>query len=185
MKIGKYLTQEEYTAQIAPSVVKWFASPDRTLRMNLLQNLEHFVDHLSNSLVNDQIFPNVANGFIDPSPALRDMTVKSMLLLVPKLSERMINTQMLKFFAKLQMDTEPGIRTNTTICLANIATHLTDSTRQKILAPAFCRALRDPFPRARVAGIKALQATEGYYNKEDMSGKIIATLATNLIDTDK
>jgi SCY1-like protein 1 len=39
----------------------------------------------------------------------------------------MINTQMLKFFAKLQMDQEPGIRTNTTICLANIATSLTDA----------------------------------------------------------
>ena len=84
LKIGKYLTSDEYNVQITPSVIKWFASPDRSLRINLLQNLEYFVEHLSPSLINDQIFPNVANGFLDQSPALRDLTVKSMLVLVPK-----------------------------------------------------------------------------------------------------
>lgn len=84
LQIGKELTNEEYNQKITPSVVKWFSSPERSMRVNLLQNLESFVDHISPALINDQIFPNVVNGFIDTAPALRELTVKSMLYLVPK-----------------------------------------------------------------------------------------------------
>ena len=53
------------------------------------------------------------------------------------------------------------------------------------MAPAFCRSLRDPFPRARVAGIKALLATEAYYTKEDIATKILVAVSPLLIDPEK
>eukprot|EP01114_Cavostelium_apophysatum_P021254 TRINITY_DN7366_c0_g1_i1.p1 TRINITY_DN7366_c0_g1~~TRINITY_DN7366_c0_g1_i1.p1 ORF type:complete len:732 (-),score=205.55 TRINITY_DN7366_c0_g1_i1:36-2231(-) len=186
LKIGTHLSPEEYSQTVTPSVVRWFASNDRALRMNLLQNLEQFIDHLSPAMISDQIFPHVATGFLDAqSPALREATVKAMLLMTPKLSEKVISTQMLKYLAKLQMDEEPGIRTNTTICIAKIASHLGSATRKKVLAPAFCRALKDPFPRAKISGLMSFQATETYYNKEDCANVIIPAVVLLTIDTDK
>ena len=58
------------------------------------------------------------------------------------------------------MDPEPAIRTNTTICLGRIAGKLNDKTRPKVLFPAFSRALRDPFPHARLAGLRSITACE-------------------------
>jgi SCY1-like protein 1 len=84
LKIGKSLTSDEYNVQIIPSIVKWFGSQDINLKMNLLQNLEHFIEYLSNSVVNDQIFPNVATGFDNPSPVIRELTVRAMLQIIPK-----------------------------------------------------------------------------------------------------
>lgn len=59
LKIGGHLTAEEYAQKVTPNVVKWFGSNDRALRINLLENLESFANHLTPSLINDQIFPNV------------------------------------------------------------------------------------------------------------------------------
>jgi SCY1-like protein 1 len=60
----------------------------------------------------------------------------------------------------MQSDPEPAIRTNTTICLGKIAGKLNATTRPKVLFPAFSRALRDPFPHARLAGLRSLTACE-------------------------
>jgi len=185
LKIAKQLSTEEYAQKVLPSLVKWFASNDRAFRSGLLQNLEHFVEYLPNNIVDEQIFSNVSTGFMDTSPGLRELTIKSMLFLVPKLSDKTINTQMLKYFAKLQMDEEPGIRTNTTICLAKIAGHLSHATRQKILVAAFCRAVKDPYPRARVAGVMSFIVTQNYYTKEDIALKIVPNLAACTIDPEK
>jgi SCY1-like protein 1 len=92
---------------------------------------------------------------------------------------------MLKLLAKSQMDPEYGIRTNTTVLLAKIAVYLSSATRQKILAAAFCRALKDPHPKARVAGVMGLEHTLNYYSKEDCATKVIPTLAFTLIDPEK
>lgn len=65
-------------------MVKWFASNDREMRMNLLSGLESFVEHLSPALINQSIFANVATGFTDISPKLRELTIRSVVLLAPK-----------------------------------------------------------------------------------------------------
>lgn len=47
LQIGKDLSTEEYNQKITPSIVKWFSSPERAMRVNLLQNLESFIEHIS------------------------------------------------------------------------------------------------------------------------------------------
>jgi hypothetical protein len=54
-----------------------------------------------------------------------------------------------RFFAKLQMDETPSIRVNTTICLGKIAPYLTPASRERVLAAAFARCLKDNFSHAR------------------------------------
>ena len=67
---------EEYQRKIVPCVVKLFSSTDRATRVNLLQQLDQFVEHLQPSTVNEQIFPHVSIGFSDTLPAMREQTIK-------------------------------------------------------------------------------------------------------------
>lgn len=184
-KVGKLLDAEEYQQRIVPCVVKLFSSTDRATRINLLQQLDNFVQHLKPSTVEEQIFPHVALGFGDTVPAMREQTVKSMLLLAPKLSEKAINNQLLKYFAKLQMDQEAGIRTNTTVCLGKIAVNLPPSSRQKVLIPAFLRALRDPFPPARTAGVMGFLATAEFFSIQECAMRILPALCTLTMDPER
>ncbi|KAH3756217.1 SCY1 family protein kinase [Pelomyxa schiedti] len=185
LKIAKRLPQAEYSLNITPNVVKWFSSSDKTVRLNLLENLESFIEHLSPTMISDQIFPQVSTWFLDPVPALREATVRAMLFFVPKLGERTVNTEILRYFAKLQLDPEPCIRTNTTICLGRIASHLSEATRKKVLVAAFSRPLHDPFPPARMAGISAFSATKDFYAPNEIATHIIPAVSPLLVDNEK
>lgn len=164
MQLGKLLDEVEYQKRIVPCVVKLFASTDRVTRSRLLQQLDLFIAHLQPQVVNDQIFPQVAHGFLDTNATIREQTVKSIIHLAPKLNYNNLNVEVLRHFARLQArDDQGGIRTNTTVCLGKIAPHLHPQVRQRVLVSAFIRAMRDPFPPARVAGVLALAATQQYF----------------------
>ena len=75
LKIGKLLSESEYNEQITPSVVKWFANPDRNLRMNLLQNMDFFVEHLNQNVIENQIFPHIV--FKKKKTVMCDLTPRS------------------------------------------------------------------------------------------------------------
>ncbi|RZC62940.1 hypothetical protein C5167_024707 [Papaver somniferum] len=129
LKMASWLSPEEFTAKILPTVVKLFASNDRAIRVGLLQHIDQFGESLSSQVVDEQVYPHVATGFSDTSAILRELTLKSMLILAPKLSQRTIAGSLLKYLSKLQVDEEAAIRTNTTILLGNIASHLNDGVR--------------------------------------------------------
>ncbi|KAL7146677.1 hypothetical protein ABFS83_06G057500 [Erythranthe nasuta] len=185
LKMGSCLSAEEYGLKILPTIVKLFASNDRAIRVGLLQHIEQYGESLSAQIVDEQVYPHVANGFSDTSAFLRELTLKSMLVLAPKLSQRTIAGSLLKFLSKLQVDEEPAIRTNTTILLGNIASHLNDGTRKRVLINAFTvRALRDTFSPARGAGIMALSATSSYYDATEIATRILPNVVVLTIDPD-
>ncbi|CAM0141462.1 Nuclear aminoacylation-dependent tRNA export pathway component [Umbelopsis sp. WA50703] len=185
MKVGSHLPDEDYDKTIIPCIIRMFATPDRAIRMSLLETLPSYVNRLSKKVVNEQIFPHVALGFTDGVPMIREQTIKGILLLVPLLSDRIINYDLLKYLAKLQLDEEPGIRTNTTICLGKVAKHLNAATQKKVLVPAFARSLKDGFHHARVAGLMALQATAEFYDAQDCSTRIVPCISLVLLDKEK
>ena len=59
MKIAMKLSDEEYDARITSVIVRLFASPDRAMRVCLLDNLPLMIDRLPQRVVNDQIFPQM------------------------------------------------------------------------------------------------------------------------------
>ncbi|KAL3653386.1 hypothetical protein CASFOL_003067 [Castilleja foliolosa] len=185
LKMGSWLSAEEYGLKVLPTIVKLFASSDRAIRVGLLQHIDQYGDSLSSQIVDEQVYPHVANGFSDTSAFLRELTLKSMLVLAPKLSQRTVSGSLLKFLSKLQVDEEPAIRTNTTILLGNIAGHLNDGTRKRVLINAFTvRALRDTFSPARGAGIMALSATSSYYDATEIATRILPNIVVLTIDPD-
>ncbi|XP_031373956.1 probable inactive serine/threonine-protein kinase scy1 [Punica granatum] len=185
LKMGLWLPPEDFSAKVLPTIVKLFASNDRAIRVGLLQHIDQYGESLSAHVVDEQVYPHVATGFSDTSAFLRELTLKSMLVLAPKLSQRTMSTSLLKYLSKLQVDEEPAIRTNTTILLGNIASHLNEGTRKRVLINAFTvRALRDSFPHARGAGIMALCATSSYYDMTEIATRILPSVVILTIDPD-
>ncbi|XP_039267471.2 N-terminal kinase-like protein [Styela clava] len=185
-KLGALLEADEYQQRIVPCVVKLFSSTDRATRIHLLRQLPLFIEHLKPQVVNSQIFPNIITGFMDTNPAIREQSIKAMLLLAPKLNDNNLNNELMKHFARLQSRDDQGpIRTNTTVCLGKIACHLNASTRQKVVSSAFGRAMRDPFPAARIAGVLAMAGNVEYFNTKDCAYKALPALCSLTVDPDK
>jgi SCY1-like protein 1 len=59
MKLSAKISEDEYEARLTPVIVRLFASPDRAIRVCLLDNLPLMIDHLPQKLVNDKIFPQM------------------------------------------------------------------------------------------------------------------------------
>jgi len=57
--------------------------------------------------------------------------------------------------------------------------------RQRILLSAFPKALRDPFPLARLSGVVALANTDRFYTLKDVAGKVLPSLSLACIDPEK
>lgn len=55
-------------------------------------------------------------------------------------------------------------------------------TRQKVLIPAFLRALRDPFPPARTAGVMGFLASAEFFSLKDCAVKILPALCALTVD---
>jgi SCY1-like protein 1 len=185
MRIATKMDEDEYSSQITPVIIRLFSSPDRALRVCLLDNLPHMIDHLSQKVVSDKIFPQMVTGFGDLAPLVREQTVKAVLVVVTKLSDRVVNGELLRHLAKTANDDQPGIRTNTTICLGKIARNLSPSSRGKVLTAAFSRALRDPFVHGRNAALMALAATADIYPEDDCASKMLPAICPCLVDKEK
>ncbi|XP_059300939.1 uncharacterized protein LOC132053101 isoform X2 [Lycium ferocissimum] len=185
LKMGSWLSNEEFSLKVLPTIVKLFGSNDRAIRVSLLQNIDQYGESLSSQIVDEQVYAHVATGFSDTSAFLRELTLRSMLVLAPKLSHRTISGSLLKYLSKLQVDEEPEIRTNTTILLGNIASYLNEGTRKRVQINAFTvRALRDTYPLARGAGVKALSATSSYYDVTEIATRILPNIVVLTIDPD-
>lgn len=112
--------------------------------------------------------------------------MQSIIHLAPKLNYNNLNVEVLRHFARLQSrDDQGGIRTNTTVCLGKIAPHLHPQVRQRVLVSAFIRAMRDPFPPARVAGILALAATQQYFLLTEIANRVLPALCSLTVDPEK
>jgi SCY1-like protein 1 len=70
------------------------------------------------------------------------------------------------------VDTEASIRTNTTIFFGKIAGQLQPSTRLRMIVPVFLRGMKDPFPYARLAAVRATSACKSFYDTGLIVGKV-------------
>lgn len=64
VKIGDHVSDEEYESIIIEPIMRMFASPDRAIRVSLLENMPKFIDHMTNKMVTNQVFPNIVRNHI-------------------------------------------------------------------------------------------------------------------------
>ncbi|CAO1624294.1 unnamed protein product [Parajaminaea phylloscopi] len=185
LQLGSSLPDNAWNSAVLPSVLKAYTSPDRSVRITLLDTLPEYLERVDSKKVSESIWPNIVTGFADSSAAIREGTLKAVLPLSSKLTDRIRNNELLRQLAKTQVDVEPSIRTNTTILLGRLAPSLNVSTRKGVLIPAFSRSLKDPFVHARVAGLMALMATSESYDKDDLAKSVLPALCPTLVDKEK
>ena len=73
IKIGSKLSDEDYEMWITPVIIRLFASPDRQMRVCLLDHLGSMIDHFSQKLVTDKIFPQMVSSLIASFSIYRNM----------------------------------------------------------------------------------------------------------------
>ncbi|OCT46614.1 N-terminal kinase-like protein [Cladophialophora carrionii] len=185
MKIGLKMPDDEFESRLGPVIIRLFNSPDRAMRVCLLDNLPLMIDRIPQKDVNGKIWPAMTGGFTDGAPIVREQTVKAVLSVISKLSDRVINGELLRLLAKTANDEQPGIRTNTTICLGKIARNLGVGSRSRVLIAAFGRSLRDPFVHARSAALQALNATIDVFSDDDCATKLLPAICVSLVDKEK
>ena len=185
MKIGLKMSDDEFESRLGPVIIRLFNSPDRAMRVCLLDNLPLMIDRIPQKELNNKIWPAMTGGFTDGAPVVREQTVKAVLYIISKLSDRIINGELLRLLAKTANDEQPGIRTNTTICLGKIARNLGASSRCKVLIAAFGRSLRDPFVHARGAALMALNATIDVFSDDECATKILPAICVSIVDKEK
>lgn len=59
LKIGTKLADDEYESRLIPVIIRLFASPDRAMRVCLLDSLPLMIDRIPQRVVNDKVFPNL------------------------------------------------------------------------------------------------------------------------------
>jgi SCY1-like protein 1 len=185
LQLGVSLSDTEWIQSVAPPILKAYTSPDRGVRIFLLESLNLYAHRLEAKMVSDKIWPNLLTGFVDTAAAIREATIKAILPLSSKLSDRILNNDLLRQLARTQVDVEASIRTNTTILLGSLAPKLSLQTRKKVLVPAFSRSLKDPFVHARNAGLMALMATSESFDGDESAKLIIPAVAPCLVDPEK
>lgn len=62
MNIGSKLSDDEYESMVNPVILRLFASPDRQIRVCLLDNLPRMIDHFTQKTVTDKIFPQLVTA---------------------------------------------------------------------------------------------------------------------------
>lgn len=61
LQFGKNVRPEDYAEAILAPLIKLFASPDRGIRMALLEHLAEYADKLDQKAVSDKIFPHLVS----------------------------------------------------------------------------------------------------------------------------
>lgn len=186
VKMKDRLSAADFASNVVHKyAMSWLSNQnlDRNLRVQLYINLDFFTAHLDDNAINTVVFPSLCTAFQDMhAPALRDVAVKSVLNVSTRLTDKNLNSVLMSHFARLQVDPEPAIRTNTTVCLGKISGKLSLTARNKVLAAAFIRALKDPFPPARAAGLNAIISSKDMYNVKDVATRLLPSTTPLLVD---
>lgn len=161
-----------------------FEMNDRAIRGSLLQKTAFLLQHLDNQMLNQSVFGPACGGFSDSSPTLRELTLKATVEIMPKLTQPNLE-KLSRYLVRLQSDPEQGIRTNTVIVFGKLAPFLTEVSRQKLLLPAFVRALKDPFIPCRLSALKCLLKVKQFLTPAEIAGKVLPAVSPFLLDGSK
>lgn len=176
-----YLSKEECSKQISSSFKILFNVNDRAVRGTLLQKAPFIEQTFDDETLNTGVFEPMCSGFSDSSPALRELTLKATLVLVPHLTHPNLE-KLSRYLVRLQGDQESSIRTNTVIFFSKLAPYLTETTRQKMLLPAFVRAMKDPFTPCRNAALKSTLKAKEFFNPEGIASRVLPAITPQLLD---
>jgi SCY1-like protein 1 len=181
MILASTMDDVAFASTIGTGIPPLFLVNDRAVRGVLLQHIPVLSTRLNQNDINGKIFDPICSGFTDSSSALRELTLKSIMPLIPLLNASNLE-KLARYLIRLQSDESPSIRTNTVIFIGKLAPKLSDSTRDKIILPAFARGLKDPFPFTRVSTLKALIACRTFFMPDGIAITILPGIMPLTLD---
>jgi SCY1-like protein 1 len=167
--------------EMAPLIGLLFVVKDRGVRAVLLSKVSLMTQHLDKNTLNASVFEPLCSGFSDSSSALRELTLKATLVLVPSLNQPNLE-KLSRYLVRMQSDSETSIRTNTVIFISKLAPHLSESSQQKLLLPAFIRAMKDPFSPCRMAALQSTLKSVDNFKMQELGTKVLPTVTPLLLD---
>lgn len=176
-----YLDPSNVSKTLTPLVAMLFMVKDRGVRGGLLSKVDFMSKHLDKNALNARVFEPLCSGFNDSSPALREMTLKATLVLVPYLNAPNME-KLSRYLVRLQSDSETAIRANAVIFIAKIAPSLSEIPREKMLLPAYTRAMRDTFAPCRLSALQSLTKSQDLFPKTDLASKVLPAITPLLLD---
>jgi SCY1-like protein 1 len=179
--VEHYLDPSLVSKTLGPLVPLLFMVKDRGVRGALLNKVNFLSQHLDKGVLNSQVFEPLCSGFNDSSPALRELTLKATIGLVPYLNPPNLE-KLSRYLVRLQSDTETAIRTNAVIFIAKIAPSLSEISREKMLLPAYARAMKDTFTPCRMAALQSLGKSQELFSKIDLASKVLPVITPLLLD---
>jgi SCY1-like protein 1 len=175
---------DNFGAELTGIIGLLFGVNDRGVRGALLQKATLFAKSMDKNALNQAVFEPMCSGFSDSSAALRELTLKATLVLVPHLTQPSLE-KLSRYLVRLQSDPEASIRTNTVIFFSKLAPYLTDTTRQKLLLPAFTRALKDNFKPCRMAALQSTLKAKEYFDPRGVAANVLPVVTPQLLDPSK
>jgi len=179
--VENYMEPAQVSKTVGPLVALLFMVKDRGVRGALLNRVQFMSQHLDKHTLNTSVFEPLCSGFNDSSPALRELTLKATLDLVPYLNAPNME-KLSRYLVRLQSDTETSIRTNAVIFIARIAPSLSEISREKMLLPAYARAMKDTFGPCRLSALQSLQKSQDLFSKADLAAKVLPATTPLLLD---
>lgn len=179
--IAEHYLADNFAKQLTPTIALLFSINDRGIRGSLLKKVPLMVQHLDDSSLNSSVFEPMCSGFSDSSGALRELTLKATLSLVPHLTPPNLE-KLSRYLVRLQNDEETSIRTNTVYFISKLAPNLTEITRQKLLLPAFVRAMKDPFTPCRLAALQSTLQAKHFFDPQGIASKVLPAVAPCCVD---
>jgi SCY1-like protein 1 len=151
----KKINEEEFAKTGLTQVLQLWSMADRSVRTSLLRSLKSLLVVIESNYVNKHIFDPMLAGFADSNAVMREDTLKNLVHVVDKLDGKLMQDKLVRSIVNMQNDSEASLRTNATIFLGKIALKLEESARNRIVYPAFIKAMKDQFLHCRIAGIKS------------------------------
>ena len=179
--VENYLDPSRIPKTLGPLVPLLFMVKDRGVRGALLNKVNFLSQHLDKGVLNSQVFEPLCSGFNDSSPALRELTLKATIGLVPYLNAPNLE-KLSRYLVRLQSDTETSIRTNAVIFIAKIAPSLSEISREKMLLPAYARAMKDVFTPCRMSALQSLGKSQELFSRSDLACKVLPAITPLLMD---
>lgn len=175
------LEKETISKALSPLMSLLFAVKDRGVRGALLGKTPLFASHLTKQDLNTLVFEPLCSGFADSSDALRELTLKATSVLVSHLYPPNVE-KLSRYLVRLQSDTSPSIRAHTMVMIPQLAPHLSEVARQKLLLPAFARAAKDPHAPCRLASLRSTTLCQEYFSLDELATKVLPACMPLVLD---
>ena len=179
--------EEQYwTLLVQPLIQKLFPMADRGIRGALLQRISLLEKGFRSQpkSINTMIFEPMCSGFTDSSAPLRELTLTSCTSLVQHLTPAN-RDKLSRYLIRLQSDPQSSIRTNAMIFIGKMLTSDKSSSKEKmekLLLPAFTRAIHDDFLPCRLASLKTMYSIRTQISPQLLAQKVVPLIVPHTLD---